>query len=157
VDDEETIHRALARTLRREPYDLLFASDAPEAAAILRGHAEIDAIICDHYMPGVHGLELLMEVRRNRPEILTVLLTAQADLALVISALNEGRIHRFFTKPWDAEQMRQQLRSLLFGAPGDADAPDAARTREAAAVLSQEMDLPRDELTGAYIIEPPAE
>jgi DNA-binding NtrC family response regulator len=58
VDDEESIHRALERTLRREPYELLHAYDAGEAEAILGQHPEVRAIVCDHYMPGTPGARL---------------------------------------------------------------------------------------------------
>jgi DNA-binding NtrC family response regulator len=151
VDDEETIHKALQRTLRREPYDILHAYDAAEASAILDAHRDVAAVICDHYMPGTHGLELLMRLRKTFPDLVTILLTAQADLDLVLSAINEGRIHRFFTKPWDAVQLRGQLRELLFGVSPD----DAQREREAQVEdrLRREL-LPRqDETTGAFIID----
>jgi response regulator RpfG family c-di-GMP phosphodiesterase len=155
VDDEETIHKALKRTLRREPYELLHAYDAAEASALLAQRPEIAGVLCDHYMPGTHGLELLMEIRRKHPHVVTVLLTAQADLRLVIAALNEGRVHRFFTKPWDPESLRAQLRELLLGV----ESPDAVRLREQAQKtedrLREEMLPARDAASGAFLIDPP--
>jgi response regulator RpfG family c-di-GMP phosphodiesterase len=155
VDDEETIHKALKRTLRREPYELLHAYDAAEASALLAQRPEIAGVLCDHYMPGTHGLELLMEIRRKHPHVVTVLLTAQADLRLVIAALNEGRVHRFFTKPWDPESLRAQLRELLLGV----ESPDAVRLRERAQKtedrLREEMLPARDAASGAFLIDPP--
>jgi DNA-binding NtrC family response regulator len=154
VDDEETIHRALQRTLRREPYDLLFAYDAAEAWAVLSHHPEVDAVICDHYMPGTHGLDLLGEIRRLRPEVGTVLLTAQADLKLVIAAINDGHVHRFFTKPWDPDGLRAELRELLAelaAAPKPGVRPGA---RTAARLRDEKMLPDQDAVSGAFIIDP---
>ena len=154
VDDEATIHRALQRTLRREPYRCLHAYDAAEAWAILERHPEVDAIVCDHYMPGTPGLELLMDVRSRLPGVATILLTAQADLQLVMSAINEGRIHRFFTKPWDATELRAGLRALV----GEGDPSRELDQRESdrrAQKLRDELLPMRDEETGAFILEDP--
>ncbi len=153
MDDEETIHRALARTLRREPYELLHAYDAAEAAAMLVARDDIVGVICDHYMPGTHGLELLMGIRERFPDIVTILLTAQADVELVMAALNEGRIHRFVTKPWDNDELRELLNCLLWAEDASKDSQRkerAARERQ----LRDELMPMRDTSTGAFVIGP---
>jgi DNA-binding NtrC family response regulator len=152
VDDEPSIHKALVRTLRREPYELLHAYDAAEAAAIIEQRAEIVLVICDHYMPGTHGLDLLRDLGNRHPELVTVLLTAQADLELVMAALNEGHISRFFTKPWDPDELRESLRGALAEAAGATEATPAEKL--AAQRLQEEMTLLRDTGTGAFIIDP---
>jgi DNA-binding NtrC family response regulator len=155
VDDEETIHRALERTLRREPYELLHAYDAAEAEAILAQHPEVRAIICDHYMPGTPGLEFLIHLRRKSPKTIAILLTAQADLQMVMTAMNEGRLHRFFTKPWDGEELRSSLRKLLKIERSEADAK-RDRIREQEEKIRREL-VPQQDEDGAFVIDPPEE
>lgn len=155
VDDEESIHRALERTLRREPYELLHAYDAGEAEAILAQRSDVDAIICDHYMPGTLGLDFMLHVRASRPRIISILLTAQADLGMVITAMNEGRLHRFFTKPWDGDEMRGALRTLL-GLPTDVDTKKRDRNAALEEQLRRAMAPQRDD-DGAWVILPPDE
>ena len=153
VDDEESIHKALERTLRREPYDVLHAYDAGEAEAILAQRPDVKAILCDHYMPGTLGLDFMLHVRRSRPGIVSVLLTAQADLEMVITAMNEGRLHRFFTKPWEGDEVRQALRSLL-GLPVTED----TAKRDAALVRAERLHAsmaPQKDADGAWVIGPP--
>ncbi len=154
MDDEETIHKALKRTLRREPYELLHAYDAAEASAMLEQRDEIAAVLCDHYMPGTHGLDLLIELRNRYPSLVTVLLTAQADLELVMSALNDGHIHRFMTKPWDPDALRTQLRKLIFSDVAALERPDSMRAAQAEEQLREELMPLRDTQTGAFIIDP---
>lgn len=154
MDDEETIHRALKRTLRREPYDLLHAYDAAEASALLDRRDDIAGVLCDHYMPGTHGLDLLIEIRSRFPSLVTVLLTAQADLELVMAALNDGHIHRFLTKPWEPDELRQQLRRLMFSSAAERELPENSRAAEAEEKLRAELMPLRDTQTGAFIIDP---
>jgi DNA-binding NtrC family response regulator len=152
VDDEEAIHRALARTLRREPYDLLHANDAAEAAALLVERNDIAGVVVDHYMPGTHGLDLLIGIRERFPEIVTILLTAQADLQLVMSALNEGHIHHFVTKPWDNGAFRALLARLLGGDTNASYQREELLARERR--LRDELMPLRDRATGAFIVDP---
>lgn len=155
VDDEESIHRALDRTLRREPYELLHAFDAGEAEAILGQHPDVRAVICDHYMPGMPGLEWLLHLRRSRPKVAAILLTAQADIQMALTAINEGRLHRFFTKPWDGEELRSALRRLL-KLEKEPGAERATKVRSEEERLRSAMALKQDD-TGAFLIEPPEE
>lgn len=152
VDDEPSVHRAIARTLRREPYELLHAEDAAEAWALLRDHPEIDAVVCDHYMPGTTGLELVLDIRARYPHLATMMLTAQADLKLVLDAINQGRVHRFHTKPWDGDAMRKDLRVLL-GLDDDLDDREE-QLAETERRLEAELAPWRDD-DGAFVIEPP--
>lgn len=153
MDDEETIHRALERTFRREPYEILHAYDAAEAWEIVQRGPELTAIICDQYMDGTHGLDFLKQVRAKHPEILTVLLTGHADLRLVIQAINDGHVHRFFTKPWEPDALRRDLRQMIQVGP---EAARHAGCEEDTEQRMAEQLLPkRDEETGAFIIDAP--
>lgn len=153
VDDEESIHRALERTLRREPYEVLHAYDSGEAEAILRQRADVRAVVCDHYMPGTLGLDFMLHVRETRPEVIAILLTAQADVGMIITAMNEGRLHRFFTKPWDGDEVRRALRELL-GLPVGVDEKKRDRVARREEQLQRAMAPQRDD-DGAWVIIPP--
>lgn len=153
MDDEESIHRALERTLRREPYEVLHAYDSGEAEAILRQRADVRAVVCDHYMPGTLGLDFMLHVRETRPEVIAILLTAQADVGMIITAMNEGRLHRFFTKPWDGDEVRRALRELL-GLPVGVDERKRDRVARREEQLQRAMAPQRDD-DGAWVIIPP--
>ncbi len=109
VDDEENILHALRRTLRKEPFEIETASNAREAAEKFY-EKPFDIVISDYKMPGINGLEFLKWVRDNYPDTIRIVLTGQADLEVAVEAINEGEIYRFFTKPWDDEELRLSLR-----------------------------------------------
>jgi DNA-binding NtrC family response regulator len=109
VDDEENVRRAVARALRGEGYDLRFASSGKEALKMLN-EAPADMVLSDHMMPVMTGLELMREVRKEFPDTLRIILTGYADLEMAISAINEGEIYRFLTKPWDQVELQVTVR-----------------------------------------------
>jgi two-component system probable response regulator PhcQ len=154
VDDDLAIHRALDRTLRHEPFDLLHAYDAAEAHALLRSREDVAAVLSDQFMPGTNGVDLLIELRRRHPDLVTLLITGRADMRLVIRAVNEGEVNRFFTKPWDPGTLRGALRRLL-GLEGP-DAADRERVARIEARLEAELLPSRDARTGAFVIQRPA-
>jgi DNA-binding NtrC family response regulator len=109
VDDEENVRRAVARALRGEGYDLRFAASAKEALKLLE-EAPADMVLSDHMMPAMTGLELMAEVRKQFPDTLRIILTGYADLEMAISAINDGEIYRFLTKPWDQVELQVTVR-----------------------------------------------
>ena len=109
VDDEENVRRALARALRGEGYDVRFAGSGKEALGVL-AQEPADMVISDHMMPEMTGQELMRHVREEYPDTMRIMLTGYADLEMAISAINEGEIYRFLTKPWDQVELQLTVR-----------------------------------------------
>ncbi|MCB0166810.1 MAG: response regulator [Anaerolineae bacterium] len=108
VDDEKIVLNSLKEQLRREfgrNYDLETAESGDEALEILEelleDGLEVPVIISDQIMPGMKGNELLKKAHAIMPRTLKILLTGQADAAAVGDALNEAKLYRYITKPWD--------------------------------------------------------
>jgi len=113
VDDEIRILAAIRRMLRREKYRKLFATGAKEALDIIDAEP-VHVLVTDLRMPEMDGLTLIKEVRRRRPEIVRIVLTAYAQAPNILAAINEGDIFRFLTKPWDSEEaFKQVIREAL--------------------------------------------
>lgn len=112
VDDEENILKSLCRQLRHEPYEILIANGAEQALQLLN-QKSVDLVISDARMPGMDGAALLTEVQQRWPECMRILLTGQADLSTTIKAINQGRIYRYISKPWDDEELRLTIRQAL--------------------------------------------
>ena len=108
VDDEANIRHALKRSLRKEGYEMLFASEPDEALELLRTQ-EVDMVISDHLMPNMTGLDLLALVRDRRPDAIRIMLTGHAQMQTAIDAINRGNIRSFLTKPWDDTELKVTL------------------------------------------------
>ena len=112
VDDEENVLRALKRELRGEPYEVFSATSGEEGLRIAVEYHP-DVVISDYRMPGLTGVEFLSSLKEMLPQTLGILLTGQASMDAVISAINEARAYRFLTKPWDKLQLLQTVRDAI--------------------------------------------
>ena len=112
VDDEPIVLTALRETLRSDNHDCVICSD-PRAALDLIEKQEFSVIISDHRMPGLSGLELMVEARRLRPEATRVLVTAVLSVDTIIQAINQGEIFRFIIKPWGREEFLAAIQDAL--------------------------------------------
>jgi two-component system, sensor histidine kinase and response regulator len=109
VDDEVDNIDSLERLFRRK-YNVLKALSGEEALQILsKTTSEISVIVTDQRMPGMTGVELLQASLSTHPETIRMLLTGYTDLESVITAVNEGQIYRYLTKPWDPVDLTNTL------------------------------------------------
>src|SRR5581483_7231598 len=74
VDDEEAIRDLVATTLTKADYDVDVATDGPSAIERLRT-GTYDLLITDLRMPGMDGLSLIREARRQSSEIPVIVIT----------------------------------------------------------------------------------
>ncbi|MBF0501250.1 MAG: hybrid sensor histidine kinase/response regulator [Candidatus Riflebacteria bacterium] len=108
VDDESENVSMMMRILK-DNYSVLGAHSAIEGLEILKTN-KIHAIISDQRMPGMTGLEFLHEVRKTDEQIILIILTAYADLSMVIEAVNHERIQGYFQKPMQAGELLTLLK-----------------------------------------------
>jgi two-component system, NtrC family, response regulator HupR/HoxA len=103
VDDEEKILKSLQRGLLDDPYNCLFATSGKEALEILEKN-EVHVICTDMRMPEMNGLELLRIVKDKYPLIVRVVLSGYTMVGMLLTAINQGEIFKFITKPWRLEE-----------------------------------------------------
>ncbi len=112
VDDETNILSALKRALRRDGYTILTANSGEEGLALLAQH-EVGVVISDQRMPHMTGVELLRTVKTLYPKTLRIVLSGYTELESITSAINEGAIYKFLTKPWDDDLLRDNIREAF--------------------------------------------
>lgn len=108
VDDEPTILSGLSELFGQEY--AVFTSGSAEGALPILESERIEVVLSDYKMPGMDGLSFLIEVKRRYPDIVRILMSAYADMQLVIRAMNEGEVHRFIAKPYKTSELRTMLR-----------------------------------------------
>ncbi len=114
VVDDEHLARSRMKTLLadcQEPPCILEAeaADAMEAMAKLRD-AAVDVVLLDIHMPGADGLQLARELRKMRPELAIVFVTAHAEHAVDAFDLD---VTDYLTKPVRAERLQKALQKTL--------------------------------------------
>ncbi|OMH25897.1 response regulator [Motiliproteus sp. MSK22-1] len=112
VDDEPGVLNSLKRALRGESWVLMTYSD-PEEALNVAAKEVISLVISDYRMPQMDGVTFLKEFKAIQPESFRMVLSGQADMAAVLSAINEAEIYRFVTKPWNNDDLKISIDTAL--------------------------------------------
>ena len=103
VDDDPALLQALPEALRLRMAGVTVETADSAAAALDRIAArDYDAIVTDIKMPGMDGLELLAELRMQRPDTPTLMITGHGEHDLVVHALRGGA-YDFVQKPIDRD------------------------------------------------------
>ena len=110
VDDESSVHQALRRVFRNEPYEVRTAESARAGLDIMDTGVEVRAVISDFRMPGMNGVEFLKEVYDRSPETVRIILSGFSDRPILLAAVQEGRIYKYLPKPWDDDLLRSTVR-----------------------------------------------
>jgi two-component system, response regulator FlrC len=139
VEDDAALREALTDTLRAAGIAPLAAADANQARELLES-AEIALVISDVQMPGRSGYELLSEIKRLRPDLPVVLMTAYGTIAQAVSAMREGATD-YIVKPFDAQALIDMARRQLAAraTPGSlvASDPESKRTLSLARKIAE--------------------
>jgi response regulator RpfG family c-di-GMP phosphodiesterase len=105
VDDESHIVESLALHLRRD-YEVHTAVSGEQALLKLKDLGPFAVIVSDMRMPAMDGATLLNRVMKNHPDTSRILLTGEPGRDVAVSAVNEGQIFRFLTKPCPPDRLK---------------------------------------------------
>ena len=97
VDDELALGRACARSLEHGGHQVVVATDGVRAAELLEGGG-FDVLVCDVWMPGMTGLDLLRAVRARDTGLHAVLLTGTPKAEDAEAAAEAGAL-MYLVKP----------------------------------------------------------
>ncbi len=135
VDDEPDNLDLLYRTFHRD-YKVLRAESGPAALEILAREGEVAVIISDQRMPKMSGTEFLSMTAAQYPDVIRIILTGYTDVEDLVEAINAGKVFKYVTKPWDAEELKALVSQAV-----DTHNILKARTNELRRALSQESLL----------------
>lgn len=134
ADDEESMRWVLSKALRKKGYSVDLAADGNQALRQVREQS-YDLVIVDIKMPGMSGLEFLDKARELRPDLLVVVMTAEASMKNAVEAMKRGA-YDYITKPFDLEVI-------------DAIIEKVSRARD----VSNQVTLLKQELKDRYQVE----
>ena len=124
ADDDRSIRTVLTQALGRSGYQVRATSSA---ATLWRWveDGEGDVVITDVIMPDENGLDLIPRIKRIRPELPIIVMSAQSTLTTAVQATQRGAFD-YLPKPFDLGELLavvdRALKQPVY-APGTADAP----------------------------------
>jgi len=113
AEDEEKMRRVLEVNLQ-DQYQILLAKDGEEALRLFK-EEEVNLLLTDMRMPERDGLSLLHEVKRLRPEIPVILITAYGTIESAIQAMKEGATD-YLLKPVKMDEVGLVIQKALLQA-----------------------------------------
>jgi putative two-component system response regulator len=113
VDDYEPNLRGLSALLENAQYTVLTATNGSDALDIVK-HERPDLVLLDVVMPGISGVEVCAELKRNADTRLTpvVLISGEQERQTRLAGLDAGA-DDFLSKPVDPEELHTRVRSLM--------------------------------------------
>ena len=117
VDDEPDIRLVMSANLKKEGYDVDTAGDGEEALKKI-GSRDYDAIVLDHQMPRLSGMQFLERLRSGdageqvNADIPVIVLTAYGTIEMAVQAMKEGA-YSYLTKPIQYEDLSLQVKNAV--------------------------------------------
>jgi len=110
VDDEPSILKLVSAYLKPEGYEVLTAADGPSGLKAARA-LKPEVIILDIMLPGMDGLELLQQLRRES-QAYVILLTARTEETDKIIGLTVGA-DDYMTKPFSPRELTARVKAAI--------------------------------------------
>lgn len=110
IDDEPSIHKVVTAYLKAEGYEYLSAMDGPGGLKAARSFKP-DVILLDVMLPGMDGIELLTNLRRES-NVYVIMLTARAEETDKIVGLAVGA-DDYLTKPFSPRELIARIKAAL--------------------------------------------
>ncbi|MBA4383747.1 MAG: DNA-binding response regulator [Anaerolinea sp.] len=110
IDDEPSIHNVVTAYLKAEGYEFLSAMDGMSGLTTARTFKP-DVIILDVMLPGMDGIELLANLRRES-NVYVILLTARSEESDKIIGLSVGA-DDYLTKPFSPRELIARIKAAL--------------------------------------------
>jgi len=113
VDDEPPILELLRDSLESTVCKTVSAANMEKGRKVLRQNPEVNVVLCDQFLPGGSGLEFFKELKQTHPFIIRILMTGHPETKMALTAINDGEIFRFITKPCVIEEVAICVKEAL--------------------------------------------
>lgn len=111
VDDDLNTCQSLTAALSKDGHQVFEAHSGKEALEKIRGQ-EVELTVIDLMMPGMNGLDFFQTLKALRPEVVSIMISAQATIEVAVSAIKSG-IYDFITKPFRLNEIKKAITKAL--------------------------------------------
>lgn len=136
IADDHPLFREAIHNVIRDGFpdsEIMETADLDSALELTQVHDDLDLILLDLNMPGMHGLGGLINLRNEAPTIPVVIVSAEQDKQIVLQAITYGAVG-FITKSSPRAQMTEAIEQILNGnvyLPSDIIRTQKSSTRRA--------------------------
>jgi len=137
VDDDEAFLKAFVDDFSGD-FTVHQAENAKTGMKIVNRRQDIAVVLADQRMPEMTGVQLLMQLKTQHPNITRILITGYADIEAAIDAINIGDIFKYISKPYKFEEVKEVIMRGI---------EKYHRVKQAKAKRQQEMETLRKTIT----------
>lgn len=112
IDDDELILASLTAALKNQGFEVVSSNSGEEALDLMKQQPPA-VIVCDQFMPGMNGIDILKKAQELYPDTVRILMTGSHDLETAISAINIGQVNQYMTKPWKEAELLETINTSL--------------------------------------------
>lgn len=136
VDDEEYIRSSLSKMLEKDGYEPVSAPSGEAALELIKSRP-VDIMLCDYKLPGINGIETIVEAKKSLPDLGSALITGQGTDQIIIDAFTKGRVDYYLMKPFTLHELTRVINMSL----------RAAHLRRRERIFNEELRAKVDEAT----------
>lgn len=117
IADDHPLFREAIQNVVRDGFpgsEILETADLDSALSMTLEHDDLDLVLLDLNMPGMHGLNGLINLRNEAPTVPVVIVSAEQDKQIVLQAITYGACG-FITKSSPRAQMTEAIEQILNG------------------------------------------
>ena len=111
IDDEEIVRISCKKCLIPEGIDVDVAASAKEGITLTQTNS-YDLVLTDLKMPGIDGMEFLVEMKRNQPDAKVIMITGYSTVEHAVKALKLGA-YNYIEKPFTPDTLIAAVREAL--------------------------------------------
>jgi len=111
VDDDLHMRMMLEAVLESEGYSVVLAQSGPEALAMMK-EEQPSLVLLDYMMPGMNGLDVLREIKKNHGQTDVIIVTGHGNEKLSIEMLKSGAAD-YIQKPFTMDKLLSSVKRVL--------------------------------------------
>ncbi|MEW6697968.1 MAG: response regulator [Bacillota bacterium] len=112
VDDEIEMHWALEKALHQDGYKILKATNGTEGLQLLASQ-EVSVVLLDYKMPGMTGLEVLEQIRKQWTDLPVIFMTGYSSIPTATDSIARGTT-AYISKPFRLDEIKDTLKKVLY-------------------------------------------
>ena len=111
IDDEEGIRESL-RLILSDNYDLIVTDSGEQGLESLKNEESIGLVLLDIKMPKINGLDVLKEIKKQRPDVNVIMVTGYKSVDTAAEATKLGA-SSYIVKPFKADEILDSVKTHL--------------------------------------------
>lgn len=111
IDDEKGMRWALEKALQSEGYEVIAVDNGYDGISVLDS-LKVSLVLLDYKMPDIDGLETLLRIKKNHPNVPVIFMTAFSSMPTALEAIKRGAVG-YITKPFQLGDLKLAVKRAI--------------------------------------------